>query len=144
MALETAEEIVRRSLKAWISGDFEGTLASIADDCVYALHISNEALPFAGEAVGKAAIEAAFRMMRAQFDYLLFRPHHYVTDGGTVRVRVEHMYRHRATGEIISGNFRLVFFMRDGFITRMDEYHDRAMVEAFMRLINGAASRSDR
>ena len=140
IALEgrSAEETVRQFLTAWIAGDFAVTTSFIADDCVYALYISNDVLPFAGETVGKANIEAALRLMRVQFDYLLFRPHHYVTDGDNVRLRVEHMYRHRASGEVISGNFRLIFEVRDSLIARADEYHDRAMMEAFIRLVSGA------
>jgi ketosteroid isomerase-like protein len=76
--------------------------------------------------------------MRQQFDYLLFRPHNFVANGDAVRVRVEHVYRHKRSGELISGNFRAVFVVRDGLIARCDEYHDRALVEAFMRLFGGA------
>jgi ketosteroid isomerase-like protein len=132
-----AEETVRRFLKAWATGDTERSIPYIAEDAVYALHISNEVLPFGGETVGRPAIEAALRMMREQFDYLLFRPHNFVSDGDAVRVRVEHMYRHKASGEVLAGNFRAVFLVRDGRIGRCDEYHDRAMVESFMRLFGG-------
>ncbi len=109
----------------------------IAEDAVYALHISEDLLPFGGETVGRANIELAFRQMRDQFDYLVFRPHNFSSDGDTVRLRVEHMYRHRASGAVLSGNFRLVMQVRDGKVTRCEEYHDRAMVETFMRLFGG-------
>lgn len=138
----SAEETIRQFLTIWASGDVEASASFIADDCVYALYISSEALPFAGETVGKANIVGALHLMRVQFDYLLFRPHHYVSEGDTVRLRVEHMYRHRASGEVLSGNFRLVFEVRDGLIARADEYHDRAMVEAFIRLVSGAGGAS--
>lgn len=49
------------------------------------------------------------------------------------------MYRHRASGEILSGHFRLVLKFREGMIVRGDEYHDRARIEAFMRLIASEA-----
>lgn len=131
---QSAEETVKRFIKVWAAGDTDGAMHFIAEECAYALYISSEALPFAGETVGRANIEAALRQMRAQFHYLLFRPLNYVAEGDTVRTRVEHMYRHRASGEVLSGTFRLVFKVRDGLIVRADEYHDRAMVEAFMRL----------
>lgn len=134
MQRESAEETVRCFFKVWVAGDIDEAMRFIAEDSVYALCISNEVLPFGGETVGRSNIEVALRQMRAQFHYLLFRPLSYVTDGGTVRTRVEHMYRHRASGEVLSGTFRLVFQVRDGLIVRADEYHDRAMVEAFMRL----------
>lgn len=134
----SAEETVRQFLTTWASGDLGATVSFIADDCIYALYISSEALPFAGETVGKAAIVDALRLIRTQFDYVLYRPHRYVSEGDHVRLRVEHMYRHRASGEVLSGNFRLVVEVRDGLIARADEYHDRAMVEAFIRLVSGS------
>jgi ketosteroid isomerase-like protein len=132
-----AEDAVKRFLDTWVSGDIDASLRYIADDAVYALYISCEALPFAGETVGRASIEAALRQMRSQWDYLVFRPHNFVTKGETVRFRVEHMYRHRPSGAVLSGNFRMVVKVRDGLLVRVDEYHDRAMVEAFMRLHGG-------
>ena len=44
------------------------------------------------------------------------------------------MYRHRASGEVLSGRFRMLIRVEDGLVVRADEYHDRAKVEAFMRL----------
>ena len=60
-------------------------------------------------------------------------------EGDRVRLQVEFMYRHRASGEPLSGIFRLVLQFRDGEIIRGDEYHDRARIEAFMRLIASEA-----
>lgn len=134
-----AEETVRRFIKVWASGDIDASLRFIADDAVYALYISREVLPFGGETVGLANIERTLRLMRSQWDYLLFRPRAVVAIIDTVRVRVEHMYRHRASGEVLSGNFRIIFRVRDNLIVRADEYHDRAMVEAFMRLHAGVS-----
>jgi hypothetical protein len=47
----------------------------VAGDAVYALHLSDERLPFAGETYGHAGIEGSLREMRRQFDYLVYRPH---------------------------------------------------------------------
>ncbi|WP_072394083.1 nuclear transport factor 2 family protein [Hyphomicrobium sp. CS1GBMeth3] len=133
-----AENTVKRFFEAWIKNDVDAAMRFVADDCVYALYISQEALPFAGESVGRDSVEAALREARRQFRYLVFRPYNYNVRGDTVRFRVEFMYRHNASGEILSGRFRMVMQLRDGRIVRADEYHDRAMVEAFMRLFGGS------
>jgi ketosteroid isomerase-like protein len=133
-----AENTIRTFLGHWVACRFAECFALIGDDASYQLHISEEVLSFGGEMVGRAAIEAALNSMREQFDYLVFRPYGYSTKGDTVRVRVEHMYRHKASGEILVGNFRIVFKVADGKVMRGDEYHDRAKVEAFMRLFGGA------
>lgn len=128
------EDVIRRFLAVWAAGDIDACVGFLAEDAVYALYISREAVPFGGETVGRRDIEHALRQIRRQWDYLVFRPRNFVTDGDSVRLRVEHMYRHRSSGEVLSGYFRLVFTLRDGLIVRGDEYHDRAMVEAFVRL----------
>lgn len=132
--MRSPEETVKSFNAAWVAGDIERSLAHVHEDAVYALYLSDELLPFAGETRGRAAIEASLREMRRQFKYLLYRPHNLITEGDVVRLRVEHIYRHLASGELLGGTFRLVFTVRDGLVVRAEEYHDRAMVEAFMRL----------
>ena len=51
-----------------------------------------------------------------------------------VRVQVSFVYHHRRTGENLVGTKRLVIRLKDGLIVRVDEYHDAALIEAFMRL----------
>lgn len=134
----TAEDIVRRFLKLWAAEDIDSAIRFVAGDAVYALYISKEAVPFGGETAGRSAIEACLREIRQRFEYLVFRPVMFVADGDRVRVRVEFMYHHRKSGEILSGYFRIVMTVRDGLIARAEEYHDRPMVEAFMRLFGSA------
>jgi ketosteroid isomerase-like protein len=136
---ETNKIILQRFTEAWAAGNIPQTMRYIARECVYALHVSDEALPFAGETQGADAIEATLRHIREKFDYLLYRPINIREAGDQVRLQVEFMYRHRASGEPLSGLFRLVLQFRDGLIVRGDEYHDRARIEAFMRLIASEA-----
>jgi len=130
-------DVVAKFNAAWEAGDVEAALAFVADDAVYELHISSEVLPFGGQAVGRAAIEATFRRIRADWDYILYRPLALTEAGDIVRFQVEFMYRHLASGQVLSGRFRLVMRIEGGLIKRADEYHDRAKVEAFMRLVGG-------
>ena len=106
----------------------------VAEHAVYALYISGDLLPFAGETVGRDNIAAALRRMPPDYEYLLYRPLDLVTNGDEVRYQVEFMYRHRASGEVLSGRFRMIMRVENGLLVRTDEYHDRAKVEAFMRL----------
>ncbi len=131
-------EVVAQFNAAWDPGDIEAALAFVAEDAVYELHISDQVLPFGGASVGRAAIEATLRRIRADWEYILYRPLAPTADGNTVRFQVEFMYRHRASGEVLSGRFRLVMLIEDGLIKRADEFHDSAKVEAFMRLVAGS------
>ncbi len=129
-------DTVRRFYEAWIPGDIDSAIRFVAEDAVYNLYISEELLPVAGQTIGRANIEAGLRLVREQFEYLLYRPMELIADGEDVRHRVEFMYRHRASGEMLSGRFRIIIRVRDGLIVRCDEYHDRARVEAFLRLFS--------
>jgi ketosteroid isomerase-like protein len=128
-------ETIRDFAEAWAAGDIGRTMGFVADDCIYMLYLSNEVVPFGGETRGKDNVEAALRLIRSKFEYLLYRAHNIVAQGNFVRCRVEFMYRHIASGEVLSGRFRLVFELRDGLIWRADEYHDSAMIETFLKLV---------
>lgn len=134
-ATSRATEVVREFVGAWSAGDIPAAMSLVAEDAAYELHISNEVLPLGGETRGRNQIEKALADVRAQFEYLLYRGHNYIEQDDTVRYSVEFMYRHRLSEEVLSGRFRVVMKLRDGLIVRADEYHDRALVEAFMRLV---------
>jgi ketosteroid isomerase-like protein len=127
-------DVVRQFNTFWAAGDIDSAVLFIAEHSVYALYISGELLPFAGETVGRDNIVVALHRMRADYEYLLFRPLGLMAKGDTVRFQVEFMYRHRCSGEVLSGRCRMIMRIEDGLIVRCDEYHDRAKVEAFLRL----------
>jgi ketosteroid isomerase-like protein len=137
----SATDTVREFVRAWSDGDIDRAMSVVAEDAVYELHISNEVLPLGGETRGRAAITKALADVRDQFEYLLYRGHNYTETDDTVRYAVEFMYRHRLSDETLSGRFRVVMKLRGGLIVRADEYHDRALVEAFMRLVAMSAHR---
>lgn len=122
----------------WDAGDIDGVLALMADHAEYELHISKDVLPYGGMAAGHADIGEKLRRMRADWDYILYRPFSLAADGSIVRFQVEFMYRHRESGQVLSGRFRLVIRVEVGLIQRVDEFHDRAKVEAFMRLVRAS------
>jgi ketosteroid isomerase-like protein len=137
VALQTSAapvDVVRQFNTFWVAADTDSAVLLVAEHSVYALYISGDLLPFAGETVGRDNIAVAMRRMRADFEYLLYRPLGLTAKGDEVRYQVEFMYRHRRSGEVLSGRFRMIMRIEDGLIVRTDEYHDRAKVEAFLRL----------
>jgi ketosteroid isomerase-like protein len=127
-------ETVRRFNELWAGGDIDGAMQLIAEDAVYTLFIDEGLLPVSGRTVGRVNIESGLRIVRQQFEYLLYRPLDLIPDGNEVRHQVEFMYRHRASGEVLSGRFRMIMRIEGNLIVRADEYHDRGRVEAFLRL----------
>jgi ketosteroid isomerase-like protein len=134
VTIATPLEAVDQFNAAWAAGDVDVAMSWVAEDAVYALYISGELLPHGGDTFGREQIGAALKQVRVDFEYLLYRPMHVHAKNDVVRFQVEFMYRHRASGEILSGRLRFVMRVIAGLIVRADEYHDRAKVEAFMRL----------
>ena len=134
MPQPTPIEVVKGFNAEWALGNIENAIAYIAEDAVYALHISGDVLSHGGEHVGRQKIATVLKKVREEFEYILYRPLQLTADGDTVRFQVEFMYRHRESGEKLEGRFRMVMVVKDGKLARTDEYHDRAKVEAFMRL----------
>ena len=119
------------------------TMEYTNENIVYALYISETALPYGGETRGKANIRNVLYAILAEFDYLMYEPTIVAVDGDVVRAQVQFIYHHRLTGENLSGSKRLVFTVRDGLIVRIEEFHDAGMVEAFMRLTAHRARTND-
>lgn len=121
-------------LACWSVQDVEMTLQHVDESVVYALYISETALPFGGETRGKANCRDVLYAILADFDHLKYEPAIVGVKGDVVRARVEIAYRHRQTGGMLTGSKRLLITVKNGLIVRVEEYHDAAMVEAFMRL----------
>lgn len=126
--------VITEFVRLWSLGDLTTAFTLVHEDAEYTLHLSGEQLPVGGVVVGRAHIEAGLRQAREVFDYLVYRPIRIAEVQNEVRVPVEFMYRHRPSGEIISGHLRLMFQVQAGLITRAEEFHDRAMVETFLKL----------
>jgi ketosteroid isomerase-like protein len=133
-AVSGPADVVRQFNTFWVAGDIDSAILLVAEHAVYALYISGDLLPFGGETVGRDNIAAVLRQIRREYEYLLYRPLALKPNGDEVRFQVEFMYRHLRSGEVLSGRFRHIMRIEDGLIVRVDEYHDRAKVEAFMRL----------
>lgn len=140
--MDEADEVVdvaRRGVTAYAAGDYATLGTLLSDDIVYVLYLDQADYPFAGETQGRDVLMERFRLIHGLFEYVLFRPFTFRARKDTAHTQVEFIYRHRATGEVLDGRFRLVLTVRDGLVCRIEEYHDAARVEAFARLIGGVA-----
>lgn len=136
--LLNSQLVVEEFLDAWISGDISATVALLAPDATYSLHVSEDLLPFAGVSTGRESIRARLTAMREAWDYEMFEPGPVRVDPNdetVVRCSVSFMFRYRATGDRLRGRFRTVWHVQDGLVESCEEYHDRPRVEAFLRLL---------
>jgi ketosteroid isomerase-like protein len=108
----------------------------VATNVVYTLNVSPDALSLGGETCGWDAVNAKMMGIREVFDYLVFKPRIFGVRGNEVRTRIEFAFRHKRSGQLLSGHMRTVFQVQSGFIVRVDEYVDAPLVESFMRLFS--------
>lgn len=131
-------EVTQTFLTRW-ADDPAGTMATmVARDIVYTLNVTPDAVPIGGETVGWDAVNAKMMGIREVFDYLVYKPRILSADGDKVRARVELIFRHKTSGELLMGQMRTVVTVCDGMIARVDEYVDAPLIESFMRMFAGA------
>jgi ketosteroid isomerase-like protein len=132
---ETTQRLFLDCLGAWANRDLEGTLGFFTEDVVHILNIDGTVAPFAASVEGKPALREKLLLLLDTFDVgTLINDGHRV-EGCRASGSYKFTYIHRATGERLSGSFRFVIEQRGGLIFRMEEYHDAAYVEAFVRLV---------
>ena len=120
----------------WSAQDVEQTVSLLSEDVVYQLYVCRSAHPFGGEWVGREAVRTLLFDLLAEFDYLAYEPTILEVHDGVARVHSRYHIRHRASGEDLSGSKRLICTLQNGLVTRIHEYEDAPMVEAFIRLTN--------
>ena len=133
-------DVIRMFLDLWESGAKRDAIALFADDAVFAFHVPQHVLPFAGETRGRASISDRLMCLVEQFDTEVFNGPILRTSGDQVHAHVHFCTVHRVTGQRIEGRTRIVAVVREGQIARWDEYHDADKFAAFMRLVSQEAA----
>jgi len=118
----------------WAAQDVEMTVSMFADDIVYQLYVSRSAQHICIERTGRSAVRSMLYDLLADFDYLSYEADILEVNNGVARVHTSYIMRHRATGDELAGSKRFVCTLKNGLFTRLHEYHDAALVEAFMKL----------
>ncbi len=134
-----ATSVISEFNLAYQTGDIDRAFGFVADDCVFTMHFAEDLVQHAGCWEGASQIRQAIDMARSNYQYLVYQPVITRVDDDTVRVRVDFIGWHRASGEQLSMTFTQTFVVQNGKIIRCDEYHDRAKLEAFFRLMQATA-----
>jgi ketosteroid isomerase-like protein len=130
-----ARQVVAEFNRNWEANDLDAAMRLIASDCVLIVHVAADLVEHAGQWQGREQIRLALATARQHYDYILYRTLIMGVDGEMVRVRVEFIGRHRVSGERMEMTFRQVFIVANELISRCEEFHDRAKLEAYLRLI---------
>lgn len=135
-------ELIETALKYWRVQDVEALLSTFADNVVYHVYTFQEDTPRFTEFGSKDAVRAVLYDVLAAFDYLFYSSDLLELRNGVARVQSQFVLRHRVSGESLSGSKRQRIQVANGRIVRIDEYHDVAMINAFVRLTKSKLCRT--
>ena len=127
--------VVEGVYAAWATRDLAGTLADLADDCVYNLHVPTDVVPYGGSHHGKAAIAPCLEAILVDYGFLAYAVDGLSVDGEIARAQVVYYYRHTDSGQQIESRFRHVWRVVDGAVVSIDEYHDVAKLKVFLAMV---------
>jgi ketosteroid isomerase-like protein len=133
-------EVAEAHYGRW-AADPAGAMADTTPDVVYTLNVSPDALQLGGETVGREAVTAMMLAIREVFEYLVYKPRVMAIEDDVIRVKIEIIFRHKPSGELLTGQIRSVLTARDGMVARVDEYVDAPLIESFMRLFSEGEER---
>jgi ketosteroid isomerase-like protein len=135
---DTARAIVDEAHRAWSHGDLEGVLRTYTEDIWYQRNAPDEQTapfivvgregmrafltPILEKASGMAVVET--------FEFHL----------GIGRSRVSYFMKDRNSGHTLTASYRQIVMFRGSQISRMEQFHDTARLNAFMALVNVSAA----
>lgn len=129
------ESVVRSCYAAWANRDIDATLAVMAEDCVFDLHVPTDVLPFGGAHRGKAAIADCLGAILIDYSFIAYAVDWLVVEGDLARAQIVYYYQHIDSAQSIDGRFRHVWHVTDGLVQRIDEYHDVERLRAFLHMV---------
>lgn len=132
---EEQRSIVRFAHDRWGEGDLEAFLRCLADDIVYTVNVDAGEVPYAKSTVGKDEMRGHLQLLLDTFVINAFVIESLVHEDEFSRTTVLGYYKHKKTGERLDVRIRFRLWVRDGLITRLEEYHDAPYVESFERFV---------
>ena len=123
-------KIVQDAYAAFGRGDVPAILAHLADDVVWVpVYGAGPEVPTAGERRGKAAVGEFFHRVAANVHFSRFEPREFVATGDTV-VALGHYAATTPRGGRFASDFAMAFTLRNGKVTRFQEFCDSAAINA--------------
>lgn len=123
MAEHDNVRIVRDAYDAFGRGDITGVLDRLTDDVEWISAGSSE-IPFAGRRRGRDQVREFFSLLAANLEFQTFEPREFIAQGETVVVLGHEVARAKTTNRQMTGEWAMVFRMRDGKIARFQDYSD--------------------
>lgn len=126
------KQIVMQAYELYGKGDIKGVLAHCADD-VHWVSADIDRVPFSGTYAGQYEVGQFFTTLAEHVDTLSFTPREFIAEGDKVVVTGSARWHAKTTGVDFGSDWVHVFTLRDGKVTRLEQYTDTAAAEAAFR-----------
>ena len=124
--------LVRRTYENFKAGDLPAVLAAFAE-AVEWIQPQVEGISFSGKRRGRDQVAEFFATMSAAQEPVQFEPQDYIAQGDRVVALGHYRWHAKATGRKWESDWAHVYTVRNGQITRFQEYTDTAMAIAAHR-----------
>jgi ketosteroid isomerase-like protein len=132
MTAQENKRLVMEGYQKYQNGDIPALLQMYHDDAVW-IEPDSEHIPFAGTHIGKGDIARFFQDLDRAAQPLRFEPKDFIAEGDKVIVTGEASWLVRDTGRTYDSPWVHVFTLRDGKVSRFQDYHDTAASERAYR-----------
>lgn len=125
--------LIMRGYEQFQQGDIKGVLSQCCDD-VEVTSSDNEHIPFSGHYRGLHEAADYFATLGDTVDTLHFAPKDFVAEGDKVVVTGEAHWHVKSTGANFHTPWVHIFTLRDGKISRFDQFSNTAAAESAFRM----------
>jgi ketosteroid isomerase-like protein len=124
-------KVVQDAYEAFLRGDITTLLGSMTDDVQWDPVVgAGSHVPFAGKRAGKSQVGEFFRLVSENVNFEQFEPREYVAQGDKVVALGHYRTVTKATGKSFECDFVMVFTLRDGKVSKFQEFTDSAGINA--------------
>ena len=134
---QLTRSVVEACYAAWAARDLQGVLDGIAPNCIYTLHVPTDVVHFGGVHCGRPAIRTCLSEILREYGFLAYAVDHMTVEDDTVRAQVVFYYQHMESGQQLDGRFRHVWRVDGAKVVSIDEFHDVALLRAFLEMVRG-------
>jgi hypothetical protein len=126
MAEQDNVRIVREAYDAFVRGDIQAVLNTLADDVEWITPGPPDIMPMAGHRRGRKGAAEFFTALNDVEDVELFEPQDFVAQGDKVVALAKYRGRVKSTGRVVQSDLVHVFTLRNGKIVEFREFFDTA------------------
>ncbi len=123
-------ERIGRIYEAFGRGDVGYIVDQLRDEVRWVSHFE-PVVPWSGDYSGRRNVPRFFAAIDRSVEVTAFVPGEFVAQGRTVVSLGQFGCRVRATGKAALTRWVLVWKLREGLVFSFDQFHDRALLEAF-------------